>query len=702
MTPPAWFAVLSFFAFLLAAGLAWWGFTRRQGASLSHSLALLLAATSLVQFADGLGLLDAAHEILWRRLALAAELLQPAALFYAGIQFLSPAQRKAHSSRLWAARIMGMAGLLLAALVLTDRAEVWTTLEDGASAIGLAVWGRGCYVFLVLATALGLAQLEVVLRASSEPVRYRLKLIVIGMGGLSGYQIYHASQMLLLPTWRPDEIFISSVVTMISLSVLALGILRSRFQVLLVNAYVSQQALVGSVTFIVVGFYLLMIGFVGAWLRRMNQPWGAEFSVVIVFVSIIGLMVAAFSKTIRAEVRRFLSRNFYRSRYDYRAEWLRVTEAFQLTTNKEMILDHLLDILITTFPTTTIAIWVFREADRRFCQARPHVTEKDLLELTHPVVRELLEKDEPVMVRGRNSGSASVEDPLIRVGAELCFPIRAQGQLVAFIVLGKQPSGEAYGTDDCDLLHGMCHHVGALLSHANLAEERQAAAELEALHRFSVFCLHDLKNLGSRLSLVAQNAEQHGRDPAFQEAALRTVADTAKKMTSLMSKLSLKSFNSDPAGESDAVDILPLIEEIVAPIREDPIVSVQVTGGPLPPVMGVREQIHQVLLNIVLNARQAIRQHGKISIAVDQLNESAIIRVEDSGCGIPPHMLATLFGPSQSSRPGGLGIGLYQCKKIVEAHGGTIEIRSEEGKGTCVRIVLPLYISGEQGRVPRH
>ena len=78
---------------------------------------------------------------------------------------------------------------------------------------------------------------------------------------------------------------------------------------------------------------------------------------------------------------------------------------------------------------------------------------------------------------------------------------------------------------------GLSHHVGALLSHANLAEERQAAAELEALHRFSVFCLHDLKNLAARLSLVAQNAEHHGKDPAFQESAMRTVADTAKKIT---------------------------------------------------------------------------------------------------------------------------------------------------------------------------
>ena len=225
-------------------------------------------------------------------------------------------------------------------------------------------------------------------------------------------------------------------------------------------------------------------------------------------------------------------------------------------------MDRLLDLLIKTFATTTISIWSFREADRRFFQLRSMTTEKEPvpIELSHPVIVQLLEKDEPVLIEEglarRNDGPTSAGDPLAASGAALCFPIRAQGQLTAFVALGKQLHGEAYGTDDCDLLRGIAHHVGALLSHANLAEERQAAAELEALHRFSVFCLHDLKNLAARLSLVAQNAENHGKDPAFQESAMRTVADTAKKMTTLMSKLSLKSFKPMPVATPEPIDIV--------------------------------------------------------------------------------------------------------------------------------------------------
>ena len=106
--------------------------------------------------------------------------------------------------------------------------------------------------------------------------------------------------------------------------------------------------------------------------------------------------------------------------------------------------------------------------------------------------------------------------------------------------------------------------------------------------------------------------------------------------------------------------------------------------------MAVRDQIHQVLLNVVLNAKQAIGQHGDISIAIAQSNGSVVVTVDDTGSGIPLDMLETLFQPSKSSRPGGLGIGLYQCKQIVQAHRGTIQIRSNPGKGAQVRIELPL------------
>ena len=690
------FSIAAFLASAMAGGLACLLCLRRRASSSHWSLASLLGATAVANLANGVGLLDEVHALYWREAAMVVELLQPALLLYVGLAFVSPTERGGDSSALWRARSIGVVGLVMAVSAASGQVFHWKAFENGQAGIALASWGHIPYMFVVIGMALGLAQLELVLRASREPVRHRLKFVVIGLGGLAGYQIYQASQMLLFPVWQAEHVVVSGVVTVMALGLIAYGLGRSRLRALLVNAYVSPQALFGSVTFIVIGGYLLAVGALGAWLRRTNQPLGEALSVVVVFGALVALAIAMFSKTVRAEIRRFLTRNFYRSKYDYRAQWLQVTEAFEKAADREAIMDRLLDVLIKTFATTAVSIWSFREADRRFFQIRSMTADREPVpvEMSHPVITQLMKKDEAVFIDEgsviRRVGVGARPDPIAASGAALCFPIRAQGRLMAFMALGKQLHGEAYGTDDCDLLRGISHHVGTLLSHARLAEERQASAELEALHRFSVFCLHDLKNLAARLSLVAQNAEQHGRDPSFQESAMRTVTDTAKKMTALMSKLSLKSLRPPLAGASEVVEISALMDEIVAPMREGAAVRFYISGGPVAPIIAVREQIHQVLLNVVLNARQAIGQNGQISVAFAQLNGSVVVTVDDTGQGIASDMLENVFRPSQTSRRGGLGIGLYQCKQIVEAHQGTIQIRSEVGKGTQVRIELPL------------
>ena len=124
-------------------------------------------------------------------------------------------------------------------------------------------------------------------------------------------------------------------------------------------------------------------------------------------------------------------------------------------------------------------------------------------------------------------------------------------------------------------------------------------------------------------------------------------------------------------------------------------VRFHVTGGPVQPIWVVRDQIHQVLLNVVLNAKQAIGRTGDISIAIEQSNGSIVVTVNDTGNGIPSTMLESLFRPSQSTKPGGLGVGLYQCKRILEANRGTIQVRSGVGEGTQVRIELPILRASE-------
>jgi len=96
-----------------------------------------------------------------------------------------------------------------------------------------------------------------------------------------------------------------------------------------------------------------------------------------------------------------------------------------------------------------------------------------------------------------------------------------------------------------------------------------------------------------------------------------------------------------------------------------------------------------VLLNVILNAQQACGEHGAIEIKTSCGEGAAIITISDNGSGISPSVLRTLFHPFQTTKKEGFGVGLYECKRIVEAHEGAMCIESQVGHGTTVRITLP-------------
>lgn len=345
---------------------------------------------------------------------------------------------------------------------------------------------------------------------------------------------------------------------------MAYGFMRARFQSFTERIYISPKVLSGSLTFLVVGLYLFGVGVVSQVVRSVGVSFGVALSVLFVLLALIALAILVLSRSTRTALRTTVTRNFYRSKYDYRAQWLEVTEVFRGRDSVDAIWDGLLGLLSRTFSAGRISLWHKIEAEGRFHQVRSTNTESppEPLEVFHRLIRSLAETDRPLTV---DMVELLLEDPFVRAtGAVLCVPIRSESELIGFIALSGDVAGVPYGQDDHDLLRAMAHHAGVLLAHARLAEERQGSAELEALHRFSAFCLHDLKNLAARLSLVAQNADLHGQDPAFQESAMKTVSDTAKKMTALMSKLSLKAFQAPTTAEPELVDMLSMIEDIVA------------------------------------------------------------------------------------------------------------------------------------------
>jgi signal transduction histidine kinase len=101
--------------------------------------------------------------------------------------------------------------------------------------------------------------------------------------------------------------------------------------------------------------------------------------------------------------------------------------------------------------------------------------------------------------------------------------------------------------------------------------------------------------------------------------------------------------------------------------------------------------VRRVLDNLVVNALEAMPEGGNLAVSAEMVGSEAIIKVSDTGVGIPEAELPKLFKAFHTMKPKGLGLGLAFCRRAVEAHGGSITVESKVGEGTTFTVTLPLH-----------
>jgi PAS domain S-box-containing protein len=192
---------------------------------------------------------------------------------------------------------------------------------------------------------------------------------------------------------------------------------------------------------------------------------------------------------------------------------------------------------------------------------------------------------------------------------------------------------------------------------------------------------------------LAEESLSEGGDAGLY---LRIAREELRRAARIVAQLRDLHRRSSPE-EQEPVDLNELLEQVLLLVRKQmETLRIEVTWArvdELPHVMAVPDRIRQVFLNILLNAADAMPRGGNLGIDVRQTLGPDGLRVAfaDSGAGIAPEEMENIFEPFHSTKPEGLGLGMFIMRRIVTEHKGDIQIESEPGRGTTVAVWLPLH-----------
>ena len=286
------------------------------------------------------------------------------------------------------------------------------------------------------------------------------------------------------------------------------------------------------------------------------------------------------------------------------------------------------------------------------------------------------------------------------MGAFAFLTARGESRAVASVAVAAARVGG--GDLDQRVEAGGGGETRALVENFNLMTDRlreQIAREgesrqFQSFFRLSAMLTHDLKNAIAGLSILVSNMERQSHREEFRADAVRSLHDATEKLRSIVARLSepLVTLSGEYRRALRRTDLVPLVRRVLDAhaasgfheIETDLPVALEATVD--------AERVERVLENLVINALEAMgATRGRLTVAAGREGGSQIfLSVADTGPGMSDDFIRTrLFRPFATTKVRGVGLGLYTCREVVEAHGGRIEVESKLGSGARFRVVLP-------------
>ncbi len=550
-------------------------------------------------------------------------------------------------------------------------------------------------LFLLLAMVIVLMNLEQTFRASAGLERLKIKYMMIGSSAILGLKIYEAGQVLLYSLIRFDSFLIQSISLLFANTLIFFFVVQRKL--LDADIFVSRFIVLKSATLFLTGSYLLLVGLMVFGIQRFGGMSYVQFIPLLIFIALLGFVGLFLSERVRVKVKNFIVTHFYRSKHDFRVLFPEFSQQIGTKLTLSDLLSAYVSWLGKTLGTHEVSIWLLDPKQSVFTEKCCASEKQKNLTTDSPFVQFLNEHDGAVLVKDKQQDEAWLRmsqqcpEVLDRMRGAVYLQIQLAQKMIGFVVLGRKIAALPYDTHDLEFLMIIADLSAGQIERVRLGEELASSREMHAFHTLSSFFVHDLKNHAATLSLLAQNALELGENREFQRDAFETIQKTSSEINQLIKNVSLGS--KSLALSRSQVDLNQLIENTLTSLHLLRKGRLHLSLGVIPKVFIDTEQISTVIRNLVINANDAIGLSGEMSIETWAEDKKVFLSVADKGCGMSAEFIVKeLFKPLSTTKPSGWGIGLFQCKQIIEAHDGRIAVESEEGKGSTFTIEFRIEV----------
>ena len=578
-----------------------------------------------------------------------------------------------------------------------------------------------CYCFFTLYSAMR--------KARENELKNRIKYILGGVGLSIVLLVLNIFPILGFAVYPPGNFsFIPAIF-------LAFGVLK--YDLLDIGAVIRRGMIYFMLTVLLAFFYIIIIYLVNSFIMVSEKS-----SVVLPFL--LALFMVLLFNPIKESVQKFIDNLFFRGRYDYQQLLKEISREMASLLKMHQIRELLLTSISSALQVSPVCLLLYDSGRARFLLYSygedGEIEGQRLLDRRHPLVGFLEKSEEPLskITAERLGQRYEKREEILQFFNDLkttmIIPMLSQKRLLGMIALGNKKSGELLVHEDMELLTTIANQAVTAIENAhayeeieklNLELERKVAQRtaslrktleekektqkqlvqsesLAAIGQLVAGAAHELNNpLASASSLIQSSletiskAEKTGDDVAddlkFSLKELRRMRDIVKSLLDLSRQTQVY---VEPVPVNVAIDdALRILYNQYKYLR----VEIEKNYDEnLPVVEGNFANLGQVFINVIKNALQALPNGvGRIILTTsyDSGKDSVAIECRDTGKGIPARHLKDIFKPFFTTKGvgEGTGLGLYISHEIVKKHGGSIDVTSEEGRGTSLTIELPCH-----------